>query len=263
MHPEDRVRSVIRFVGQGLNDCEISRACPRCHGAPLDEPAYAYLLGLYLGDGCISPVAGCDKLRIFQDARYVDLISLARRTLVRVRGPQTKVGTTARGGCVEIHAHWAALGLPLPAACPWTQAQSGDPARGLATSRRWKVPATAPSRADPFGWVQGDESGPRREVQLRALSLHESLGGHLGDLQGGSLRRGGRDLSRSQAGNRLDRAAPRRSEPGLVHRPEVLIRPLDSASGRDDGTGRHGVLKRRWASAREGSSPSPGTPNAR
>jgi hypothetical protein len=131
MHPEDRVRSVIRFVGEGLNDCEISRrtgvprrtvldwrhgripgrkrasrACPRCHGAPLDEPAYAYLLGLYLGDGCISPAARCDKLRIFQDARYVDLISLARRSLVRVRGPQTKVGTTAQGGCVEIYAHW-------------------------------------------------------------------------------------------------------------------------------------------------------------
>src|SRR5215831_3813103 len=25
--------------------------CPRCHGRPLDEKAYAYLLGLYLGDG--------------------------------------------------------------------------------------------------------------------------------------------------------------------------------------------------------------------
>lgn len=27
------------------------RNCPRCDGVPLDEPAYAYLLGLYLGDG--------------------------------------------------------------------------------------------------------------------------------------------------------------------------------------------------------------------
>jgi hypothetical protein len=25
--------------------------CPRCHDRPLDERAYAYLLGLYLGDG--------------------------------------------------------------------------------------------------------------------------------------------------------------------------------------------------------------------
>ncbi|CAL9417539.1 hypothetical protein SUDANB2_01773 [Streptomyces sp. enrichment culture] len=28
--------------------------CPRCDGRPLDEAAYAYLLGLYLGDGHIS-----------------------------------------------------------------------------------------------------------------------------------------------------------------------------------------------------------------
>lgn len=27
------------------------RGCPHCHGVPLDELAYAYLLGLYLGDG--------------------------------------------------------------------------------------------------------------------------------------------------------------------------------------------------------------------
>ena len=28
--------------------------CPRCDGRDLDEPAYSYLLGLYLGDGHIS-----------------------------------------------------------------------------------------------------------------------------------------------------------------------------------------------------------------
>jgi len=28
--------------------------CPRCTGRPLDEPAYSYLLSLYLGDGCIT-----------------------------------------------------------------------------------------------------------------------------------------------------------------------------------------------------------------
>ena len=28
--------------------------CPRCTGRPLDEPAYSYLLGLYLGDGWLT-----------------------------------------------------------------------------------------------------------------------------------------------------------------------------------------------------------------
>ena len=33
---------------------ERGRQCPRCHGRSMDEPAYAYLLGLYLGDGSIT-----------------------------------------------------------------------------------------------------------------------------------------------------------------------------------------------------------------
>jgi hypothetical protein len=32
--------------------------CPRCDGRPLDEAAYSYLLGLYLGDGHISHSSG-------------------------------------------------------------------------------------------------------------------------------------------------------------------------------------------------------------
>jgi hypothetical protein len=42
--------------------------CPRCDGQLLDESAYSYLLGLYLGDGCISmvgdPAKGVWRLRI-------------------------------------------------------------------------------------------------------------------------------------------------------------------------------------------------------
>jgi hypothetical protein len=33
---------------------ERSASCPRCDGSHLDEPAYSYLLGLYLGDGCLT-----------------------------------------------------------------------------------------------------------------------------------------------------------------------------------------------------------------
>ncbi|MDK9498346.1 helix-turn-helix domain-containing protein [Streptomyces katrae] len=38
--------------GRGSHDC------PRCDGVPLDHAAYAYLLGLYLGDGHISHYSG-------------------------------------------------------------------------------------------------------------------------------------------------------------------------------------------------------------
>ncbi|MBW5484575.1 helix-turn-helix domain-containing protein [Streptomyces bambusae] len=38
--------------GRGVRDCS------RCHDVPLDRAAYAYLLGLYLGDGHISKYSG-------------------------------------------------------------------------------------------------------------------------------------------------------------------------------------------------------------
>ncbi|MGZ0146463.1 helix-turn-helix domain-containing protein [Kribbella sp. WER1] len=33
---------------------ERARECPRCGTGSLDGPAYVHLLGLYLGDGCLS-----------------------------------------------------------------------------------------------------------------------------------------------------------------------------------------------------------------
>jgi hypothetical protein len=35
-------------------DARRTSHCPRCDGDPLEGAAYAYLLGLYLGDGCIT-----------------------------------------------------------------------------------------------------------------------------------------------------------------------------------------------------------------
>ena len=80
MHPRYEVDRALSLVAEGLTDCEVSRrtgisrrtildwrrgrtphasrtraaaqgSCPRCESGPLDEPAYSYLLGLYLGDG--------------------------------------------------------------------------------------------------------------------------------------------------------------------------------------------------------------------
>jgi hypothetical protein len=80
--------------------------CPRCDGATLDEPAYAYLLGLYLGDGCISRDPRVFRLRIVQDARYPHLINLAKHAIARVRVGNGKVGTVKKVGCVEIYGYW-------------------------------------------------------------------------------------------------------------------------------------------------------------
>ncbi len=83
MHPQATVDRARRLSQQGLIDREVSQitgvplrtvrkwrtgtrrapgkvrkgrepGCPRCTERPLDEPAYAYLLGLYLGDGWLT-----------------------------------------------------------------------------------------------------------------------------------------------------------------------------------------------------------------
>lgn len=101
---------VLALVEQGLNDCEIARrtgiprrtvldwrhgvvprqrqrprgsapdSCPDC-GHPVHDPAllparsYAYLLGMYLGDGCISIARRkVFRLRITLDSRYPKII---------------------------------------------------------------------------------------------------------------------------------------------------------------------------------------------
>lgn len=132
MHPQHEVEAVQRLITRGWNDSQISRvtgvnrtsvrewrhlgppgsrrrrrgSCPRCDDAPVDEPAYGYLLGLYLGDGYISRDPRTYRLRIIQDARYPELIRLAERTIARVRGESRSAATVRRTGCVEIYSYW-------------------------------------------------------------------------------------------------------------------------------------------------------------
>jgi hypothetical protein len=73
----------------------------------MDEPAYAYLLGLYLGDGYIDRQPRTYRFRIFQDVRYVLLIELARSAISRVRGTAiSKVAIVPQLGCVAVSSYW-------------------------------------------------------------------------------------------------------------------------------------------------------------
>jgi hypothetical protein len=141
----ERVRSLA--VG-GLNHCQIARltgiprgtvrdwvngktrvarvgGCPEC-GHPehdfeaLPTAAYAYLLGIYLGDGTISRGSkGVWKLRIFQDTRYPEIIGeIVRAT--RAVMPANRVAVTRKGTekCVEISSHSKSWPCLLPQAGP-------------------------------------------------------------------------------------------------------------------------------------------------
>lgn len=89
--------------------------CPRClpdRGVPDDAAAYAYLLGLYLGDGCISAQPrGGYQLRIVCADAWPGLIDQCRAAIAAVR-PEDRVCVLQRQGCVTVTSygrHWTCL----------------------------------------------------------------------------------------------------------------------------------------------------------
>jgi hypothetical protein len=93
-------------------------SCPRCADQPsLPEPRsdYAYLLGLYLGDGCISRASARTKdvwkLRIFCADAWPGLTDECLRAMRAIR-PDNKIFTVQKQGCTEVLSssrHWPCL----------------------------------------------------------------------------------------------------------------------------------------------------------
>jgi hypothetical protein len=68
--------------------------------------AYAYLLGIYLGDGCLTPLPrGVYRLRIACDLKYTAIIDEIATQIVIVSGAR-RVGFTHGVGYVEVSAYW-------------------------------------------------------------------------------------------------------------------------------------------------------------
>jgi hypothetical protein len=93
-------------------DSKRKSACPRCDGVPVDERAYAYLLGLYLGDGCLTrqrkdvyvlSIACCDG--------WPGLTAAAREATRQVM-PLSAVFSASRKGMTAVNStskHWPCL----------------------------------------------------------------------------------------------------------------------------------------------------------
>lgn len=124
----------MRWVRWGLNDCQISRLtgiprhtvldwrhgrrsrffeekdpgpCPLCSRRALETGWYAQLLGLYLGDGCISEDARSFKLRITLDIRYPNVIDECAAAIDSVRQGRKPAGFVHLPGCVEVYSYWS------------------------------------------------------------------------------------------------------------------------------------------------------------
>ena len=108
MRSEEDFEWVHRLVSTGMNDCAIARAtgiprptvrdwrrkstrrprpsadspCGTVHYfAGLPPRAYAYLLGMYLGDGCISAERNIWRLRVALDTKYPGIIDACRQAI--------------------------------------------------------------------------------------------------------------------------------------------------------------------------------------
>ena len=128
-----------RLVAAGMNDCAIARLTGiprrtvrdlRCRrgirprnkaGSPdcgiehdlasLPAAPYCYLVGLYLGDGCISRARRVLSLRIVLDTKYPAIIERCRQAIDMLM-PRQRAGVVRRKGCAEVwlySKHWPCL----------------------------------------------------------------------------------------------------------------------------------------------------------
>jgi hypothetical protein len=151
MRPREEVELVAQLIAAGWNDCQIARTTGVPRRTVLDwrhtrrridspfehEPiasqlpgsAYAYLLGIYLGDGCIS--AGRRnvwRLRIALDAAYPHIIEECRRALELV-GPPNRIDVRQRhdSRCIDVSMYWKGW--------PWLFPQHGPGPKHLRAIR--------------------------------------------------------------------------------------------------------------------------------
>jgi hypothetical protein len=140
MRPSHEVDRVLGLVSEGRGAAEISRLtgiprstvrgwrdgrlprqpsalnCLEEHLNTLDGPAYAYLLGIYLGDGCISEYPrGVDRLRITLDAAYPGIVDECASALEAVAPGKRAYALRRRDQrTVEVSAYWKDWRCLLP-----------------------------------------------------------------------------------------------------------------------------------------------------
>jgi len=102
-------RTVAAWINGDLPHSARAENCGQCrqmHEFADLSPGYVYLLGLYLGDGCISRhPRDVYKLRIFLDAKYPGIIASAGDAIAEVKGVPARTLPRPRN-CVEVYSFW-------------------------------------------------------------------------------------------------------------------------------------------------------------
>lgn len=215
--------------------------CSRCGNDRHDfgslSAAYVYLLGLYLGDGCISEARrGVYRLRIFLDLKYPEVIEECVSAIGQVL-PANKINRQYRGGSyldreepsnVQISAYSKSLPCLFPQhgrgkkherriwLARWQQQLAerwpGQILRGLIHSDGCRFTNTPRQRRHLVGaavWVRQPLNGHHQHLLHRVRPNRPSL-------DRGLPRRS------TQGGDDLCVTEGRRRADGRVHRPEAL-----------------------------------------
>jgi hypothetical protein len=99
-------RSAIRAWRDDRRPSIDPTACPRCTGSPLANAEYSQLLGLYLGDGCLSEHRkAVFALRIACDDAYPEIIAGAAEVILAVN-PGRPVHRVQAPGCTHLVSYW-------------------------------------------------------------------------------------------------------------------------------------------------------------
>jgi hypothetical protein len=109
---------------------------------------YCYLLGLYLGDGCISRIRRVWKLRITLDAKYIGIIDRCREA-VDILMPGQRAAVLLRSDhCVEVSLSSKHSPCLFPQHGPGKKHLRADPACAPAGTARQTGPGAIHSWSD-------------------------------------------------------------------------------------------------------------------
>lgn len=127
--PRPTVREWRRRPPKRLRQPGASLPCGVLHDfSALPEAAYSYLLGMYLGDGCISRVRRVWRLRIVLDLKYPGIIDRCREAIDALMPGQHAAVLRKPTRCVEVaqySKHWPCL-FPSMAPVESTTGRSGS-----------------------------------------------------------------------------------------------------------------------------------------
>lgn len=101
-----------RFLRRSLSDVENEDCCKRCAGpmhdlSALPAEAYAYLLGIYLGDGCLTRNGSSWQLRVYLDSSYLGIIEEVCQAMYAIKSDRRpSVWPRPGDNCVTVQCTW-------------------------------------------------------------------------------------------------------------------------------------------------------------